>query len=277
LSAGFLPRIEGHEFARQYFERALALGRLSHAYLFTGPPGSGKLFFALELAKALFCDRGSPCGGCAVCRSVDHQNHAGVTVYGPEEGKRAVDIETVRELCERSHYRRDHTFIAVLEGADQLTVPAANALLKTLEEPMSDFVVILTAASAGGLPPTVVSRCHRLHFRARPRPPGETAVGAQALSDLSDPSGPARHDPRAWLAGLLPEPAAPRERVALLIDVLLDSTRSAVRETIVAGGDDRLAGSLLDREEILLDLNAALSGYVNPELVLERVCAEFRV
>jgi hypothetical protein len=258
--------------ARDYFVRALVKGRLSHAYLLLGPEGAGKRELALEVARMLFCDRcagqgqeRSPCGACPKCRSIEHGNHPGVSLHGPSPGKSVIDIDTVRRLCERSHYAREHAFVAILEGAGALTVPAANALLKTLEEPPGEFVLILTAPSCGVLVPTIVSRCHRLYLPAGARRfPAE--VVPEVLAEVGQPGFFSRNDPRQWLARAVPGVSQPRDRVRRLLEACV----ATCHQELAAGQSGGL-DALLEELEVLLGLRSSLDGNASPDLVLEKL------
>jgi hypothetical protein len=263
-------------FPREYFRRALARARLSQAYLFVGPEGSGRKRFARELAKAVFCSRGAPCGGCASCHSVDHGNHPGVHLYSVPEGKGSIDIEAVRDLAHRVHLRREDYLVAVIEEADRMGGPAANALLKTLEEPTGVAVIILIARSSGVLLPTIVSRAHRIPFMAAAAPEEAPAVPAEArepvqsaLEEISKPGFFAGKDLREWLSGLLPGMQTNREAVRRLLDLMI----AAEREGWTDGGPGRPAlldfERKADRLEELMALRDDLDRNVHPDLVLE--------
>jgi hypothetical protein len=261
-----------HDFPRQYFRRALARGRLSHAYLFVGPEETEKERFALELAKMLFCESSSagdagPCENCPACRSVEHGNHVGVSIYGPVEGKRVIDIDTVRSICERSHFSRDHAFVAIVEGAHRMTVPAANALLKTLEEPAGEFILVLTAISTGSLLPTIVSRSHRIPFSS---PHGISSADdldvSGSLLERLDRGFFAREDPRRILAELDPDGENQRARVRRLLDECVERTRGAMTTS-----DAPHIDLLIDDQSLFLELRRALDGNVHADLVFEQL------
>ena len=261
-----LELIPGQEGAKEYFRRALGKGRLSHAYLFVGPQGSGKGLFARELAKALFCQDGDPCGVCPSCLSVEHGNHPSMYVYGPAPGKQIVDIDTVRELAETTHYRTSKVLVSILESADLLNEPAANALLKTLEEPPGDAVLILTARSAGSVLPTIVSRCHRILFSrssagAAPVPPEIR----EALDTVSAPGFHARTDVRAWLQELFPDEDGARPAVRKLLDLLAEEERATFETLEGLDLDTSLA-----RAESFLELRQDVERNVSADLILEK-------
>jgi DNA polymerase-3 subunit delta' len=267
----FLPLVPGQELAKEYFLRALRKNLLSHAYLFLGPEGAGKRLFARELSKAFFCASGTACGECSACRSIEHCNHPAVDFFGPAPGKSVVDIDTVRSLCERTHYKTGSIQIAVLERADLLNEPAANALLKTLEEPPGSSLVILTAQSSGSLLPTIVSRCHRLLFTG----PKDThfvfsAEMEEALGKAAAPQFFAEYEPRQWLTLAVPaSDEGVRGQVRTLLDALLAHFRERLRSSASPDLDCRVQS--LER---LLELREDIDRNVNADLILERILAD---
>ena len=268
----FLPLVPDQGLAKEVFRRALDSGRLSHAYLLLGPQGSGKRLFARELAKSIFCRDGSPCGSCGSCLSIEHGNHHLVHCYGPAEGKSHVDIETVRALSERMHYRAGGLVVVILEQADLLNEPAANALLKTLEEPPGEALLLLTARSAGTMLPTLVSRCHRVRFTASPGGPTELGPESGALLQAAlEPGFHAREDVRQWLSRLVPGDGTARDTLKRVLDHLIGEARERLPD---AGG--LALDGLLRRLEAWLELRHDLDRSINPDLVLERLLRTVR-
>jgi DNA polymerase-3 subunit delta' len=147
---------------------ALANGRLHHAYLFLGPEGVGKHLAAVALAKALHCSevKDDFCGSCVNCRRIDDGNHPDVRVIEPLSGKKEISIQQIRELERELNYRSftGKRKIAIIDPATLLNLSSQNALLKTLEEPPQDCLIVLIAPNEGGLLPTLRSRCLRLSF-----------------------------------------------------------------------------------------------------------------
>jgi len=147
---------------------ALTQGRLHHAYLFVGPEGVGKRTVALSLARALHCsDRTRDfCGQCANCARIQAGNHPDVRVIGPLPDKKEISIQQIREIEKELNFRSfsGGKKIAIIDPATLMNLAAQNALLKTLEEPPQDSVLILIAFNSGGLLPTLRSRCLRLSF-----------------------------------------------------------------------------------------------------------------
>jgi DNA polymerase III subunit delta' len=165
--------ILGHQKQIETLRLALAKGRLHHGYLFAGPEGVGKRTLALALAKAIHCSEGSDdfCGRCANCASIESRNHPDVRLVEPISGKKEISIQQIREIQKELSLRSfsGKKRIAIIDPATLMNLSAQNALLKTLEEPPQDSLLILVAPNAGALLPTLRSRCLRLSFGPLPR------------------------------------------------------------------------------------------------------------
>jgi len=190
--------IIGHHKQIETLRQGLRTARLHHAYLFVGPDGVGKKTIALALAQALHCgqEEGDFCGHCRTCVAIQKNNHPDVRMLEPLTGKKEISIQQVREIEKELGYRSFSRGkkIAVFDPATLLNWPAQNALLKTLEEPPQNCLLILIAAHGGGLLPTVRSRCLRLSFASLPRDAvagfltanaGKTLEQAESLAALS--------------------------------------------------------------------------------------------
>ena len=168
----------GHEWATELLLNGLATGRVPHATLIVGPPNIGKTTVAHTFAQALNCTgtQPVPCGECVSCRKVDSGNHPDVRILdAPDQTLRISEVrELQRELSLSPHEGRWR--VAVLSNFERATVEAANALLKTLEEPPDQVTLILTATGVGVLLPTIVSRCQVLSLR-----PLSTSLVKEAL------------------------------------------------------------------------------------------------
>jgi len=160
--------IIGQQRSLEILRSALGNGRPHHAYLFVGPDGVGKRMVAFALAKALHCDEAANdfCGQCAACARIENGNHPDVRLVEILAGKKEISIQQVREVERKLNFRSfsGKRKIAIIDPATLMNLSAQNALLKTLEEPPQDSLLILIAANAGGLLPTLRSRCLRLPF-----------------------------------------------------------------------------------------------------------------
>ncbi|MGD0827225.1 MAG: DNA polymerase III subunit delta' [Desulfobaccales bacterium] len=168
--------ILGQERVISHLKTAAQKGRLSHAYLFLGPEGVGKASTARALAAALNCQEpladGDACGACASCRRLAAGVHPDFLAISPTKEsnqKLQIKIDQIREFRRLTAYPPfgDGWRVALIKPAEALTAfndAAANALLKTLEEPPERHLLVLTAQVEADLLPTVVSRCHKLAF-----------------------------------------------------------------------------------------------------------------
>ena len=165
--------ILGHTREIGALKKAIANGRVAHSYLFAGPSGIGKGCVARAFASALNCaDSGAfGCGECVDCRSVEASAHPNRVEIWPtdtddERAKNGlIRIARIRELQNAIKYKVDRgKKVAIIEDADRLVPAAANAFLKTLEEPPADSVIILISSRASSLLPTILSRCQRVNF-----------------------------------------------------------------------------------------------------------------
>jgi DNA polymerase-3 subunit delta' len=196
----------GQARAIRFLHRALVTGRIAHAYLFSGPAGVGKRAAALAFAQALNCDMKQRsadscqltaaqdgCGDCRACRNIANERHPDVQIIEPDGV--TVKIEQIRTL------EADAALVAyegqwkifILDGAERMTEQAANALLKTLEEPAKNTVFILLTSTVSALLPTIVSRCQSVTFSPLPhgeieallREKGMEASQARLIASLS--------------------------------------------------------------------------------------------
>lgn len=165
-----------HELLWQQLQTAWQEARWPHALLLYGPQGVGKQALAIRLASALLCDetrdatnlRFEACGICASCKLLASKTHPDLLTIQPEEDKQQISVDQIRESCAQlamTSYRRGYK-VAIIEPAHQMTLSAANSLLKTLEEPSPNTALVLVTSRAGALLPTLRSRCQQLAVRA---------------------------------------------------------------------------------------------------------------
>lgn len=168
--------IVGHDWAVALLRGAITNGRIGHAYLITGPEQIGKTTLARTFAQALNCEaepEKRPCGTCRSCELIAADRHPDIRLVEPDmsgRGKYTLKIESIRELQRNLNlgaYEARYK-VAILTRFDAATTGAANAFLKTLEEPPGNVVLLLTAADADTLLPTIVSRCRTIGLRPLP-------------------------------------------------------------------------------------------------------------
>lgn len=163
--------LSGHERIVGQLRRNFSSGRFPHALLFVGPPGIGKRTLARLLAKALLCeDRPESeleaCGRCAACQMVEGGSHPDFIEIARPEDKQELPIRVIRDLCVNFGLKpaRGNRKVAIVDDADDLNDEAANAFLKTLEEPPPGATLILIGSSAELQLETIVSRCQVIRF-----------------------------------------------------------------------------------------------------------------
>ena len=165
-------------------------GRLSHALLLGGPEGLGKSLLAEVLARTLLCreptESGHACGGCRDCRLFEAGTHPDFHRIAPEEGSSQIRIEAIRGLLDDSTLvvGEARARIFLIDPAHAMGMAAANALLKTLEEPPAGIHLLLVSSHPERLPVTIRSRCRQLNFRVPPA--GEAAAWLRQAAGLDD-------------------------------------------------------------------------------------------
>lgn len=162
--------------AREALTTALREGRLPHALLLHGADGAGQTGLAWWSAQLALCDRpqSAPCGRCSSCRLFLAGNHPDIRSITLEEKASFIKVEQVRELSAAMALTsyRGRRKVGIIAPADRMNTFSFNALLKTLEEPPPETLLILAASRLDRLPRTVVSRCQRIRI---PNPPGAEA------------------------------------------------------------------------------------------------------
>lgn len=142
--------------------------RLPHALLLTGQRGLGKFDFACVLAKAVLCDKDSDfaCDECRSCRLFDAGSHPDFLNLGLEEKSKMIKVDQIRTLIAKLNQtsQRDGYQVVIINPAETMNRAAANAFLKTLEEPAGKVLMLLVSHQTGNLPATVLSRCQRITF-----------------------------------------------------------------------------------------------------------------
>ncbi len=165
-----LDELAGHEPIAQTLRRAVSTGRVAHAYLFTGPRGTGKTSTARILAKAVNChgpEDGEPDNSCEFCAAVDEGRALDLIEMDAASNRGIGDIRILRDRINFAPNEARFK-VYIVDEVHMLTTEAFNALLKTLEEPPSHAVLILATTEPHRVPLTIVSRCQRFDFRRIP-------------------------------------------------------------------------------------------------------------
>ena len=180
--------VVGQEHVTSLLVAAVRRQMVGHAYLFSGPRGVGKTTSARLLAMAVNCDAAldeRPCGTCDSCRAVREASHPDVIELDAASNNSVEDVRELREQVRLAPLRGGRR-VWVLDEAHMLSRAAANALLKTLEEPPPGLLFVLATTEPEKLPPTVLSRCQ--HFRFRRLTDGEIRGKLERLLEASDVS-----------------------------------------------------------------------------------------
>ncbi|MEE8056636.1 MAG: DNA polymerase III subunit delta' [Pseudomonadales bacterium] len=224
----------------QRLDDMLTDGKLPHALLLSGPTGIGKKRFALSLAHYLMCSQPSasmPCGECRQCGLNKAGTHPDLVVIEPEEKGRQIKIDQVRGLVEfLGHTSQQGGYkVTVVVPAEAMNINAANALLKSLEEPTANTLLLLLTDSPSQLLPTIRSRCQTMAFPVPPK--------AEALK---------------WLATVLPS----SQQAEALLDEVGGQPMSAL-ELVESDG-------LTHRQQMKSDFISMVSGQVSALSVAEK-------
>ena len=218
-------------------------GRVPHALLLRGPIGVGKARFGRYLANSRLCmapgEQGRPCGQCRACVQFQSGSHPDFQVAEPEEGKRVIAVDRIRGiiawLSKRPHYPGPK--LLLFPAADRMNIASANALLKTLEEPAGDTLILLVSARPAGLPATIRSRCQALTLPAPKR--------AQALAWIAEQAGADGHGQEDAVMALDLAAGAPLAAMVLLQEGLVASFTELFDDItgVAGGGKDPVAAA----------------------------------
>ena len=184
-------QVIGQDRILSLLKRSLETGILAHAYLLVGPAHIGKMTLAVNLAMALNCQQPEPpCGECPSCRKISAANHPDVRVIsllknGETTEAKLISIDQIKDMQHDANlppFEGEHK-VFIIDGAEMMSVDAANCLLKTLEEPVEKVTFVLLTTNDKLLPETVVSRCQRLELRPLAAEEVAAALTIQAGAD----------------------------------------------------------------------------------------------
>ncbi|MDD5687797.1 MAG: DNA polymerase III subunit [Elusimicrobia bacterium] len=165
-----MMRVVGHEKQLDMFRTAIKNGRVHSSYMFVGQSGIGKKLFALQLARMLNCQSSDilkrPCGECLSCQKIESGTHPDVMTISVLEEKSWISIDQVKEIIKGLQFSavQGGYNVRIIDDAHLIQEQAANSLLKILEEPPQNTVIILITPVPRSLPRTISSRCVTVHF-----------------------------------------------------------------------------------------------------------------
>ena len=160
--------VVGQEKAIKYLLKSIKEDNIASSYIFTGKEGVGKKTTAIQFAKSIHCeniqDNWQSCENCNSCRKINMQICPDFQIIEPEKG--TLKIEQIRKFCKEIHIKpfENNKKIYMINNAENLTIDAANCLLKTIEEPPEYAVIILICSNINAMLPTIISRCQALYF-----------------------------------------------------------------------------------------------------------------
>jgi len=271
----------GQSQAKELLARSIRSRRLAHGYLFRGPDGVGKSLFARSLAASVNCrsrEGIDACGSCSSCRKYSSANHPDFMVISPEKG--TIRIDTIREMKKSLSYPPYESIMRVvlLEDIHTMRQEAANSLLKSLEEPPDNNLLILTAESSRDVLATIISRCQVVPFYSL------TLEQTQQVLQEDDPQ---LNDKRARLLARLSEGSPGKAlffKQTEIVDIL-EKVVTVIAEPVYSSDDHighvlEVAGRMAEFKEHLASFLGLLRIWVKDLLLVstsqhERISFDF--
>jgi len=265
---GRFDEIRGQDHVVRALRSAVRDDRVSHAYLFSGPRGTGKTSSARILAKALNCEApvdGEPCGVCTSCREITQGNSMNVHELDAASNN---GVDAMRDLVAHAGLGTPGRWkVYIVDEVHMLSTAAANALLKTLEEPPSHVVFVLATTDPQKVPPTIRSRTQHLEFRL---------LGADTLHGLLESVNAEAGldlDPDALEAAVRRARGSARDALSALDQVVASGSIDAARPELSAVLDALADG---EAHDVLVELSALLAGGWGPQQLATELIDDLR-
>ena len=247
----------GQDHLLKRLELSLRQRRQSHAYLLCGPPHVGKMALAINLSQAVNCLEGPgvPCGSCTQCTRIAAGHHSDISILAPGQGeegrspKTVIGIDAIKEVIHRVSLNpfEGPSSVVIINGAESMSDEAANALLKTLEEPPPNAMFLLLTADEGAVLPTVRSRCQSMNLMTLPKDQMVERLieSHQATPELADQLYRLSRGCLGWAIGALEDSQVLEQRQADLeklqetLDAGLETRFTYANEVASLFGSDR--------------------------------------
>src|SRR5947209_935539 len=221
----------GQEHVTRTLQNALRAGRVGHAYLFSGPRGTGKTSSARLLARALNCEQGpspAPCGVCTSCTEIRDGISPSVVEIDAASSRGIDEVRDLRQRVMTVPSQRGARKVFIVDEVHMLTTEACNALLKTLEEPPAHVLFVLATTDAQKLPATILSRCQRFEFRR-----GSVSLISERIRHVAEAEG-FSIDPEAVRLVARASGGSWRDAISLLEQVLSYDGTEITAATVAA-------------------------------------------
>ncbi len=224
----------------QLLQASRAQNRLPHALLLTGPQGLGKEIFARLFAQSLLCESPDnntlPCGECRYCQLYQAGNHPDISLVMPLEGKKAISVDQIRQLGQFVILKSQYSGykVVIISPAETMNINASNSLLKTLEEPSAETLLLLVTHQPAQLPATIRSRCQEIRFGSADAVAGREWLVQQLPNNADIDLLLAQADNAPLKALQLAQEGALEQRQTLLADLEQLSTRKFDPVTLAA-------------------------------------------
>ena len=221
---------QSNEKIKKMLEGSISSGKVSHAYALIGGSGNSRLELGMWLSQSLFCGNfsGGPCSECLPCRKFLHGNQEDFIVIRKQDDRESILKEQILGLIDRLMIKPFGRYVVLIEDAQFMNAAAQNKLLKTLEEPVSDAVMILLTDRAEGLLPTVLSRCVRFFLEDEETGSSEAETADRFIYSILTKAP--YYKKRDVLSDIIADKDSSRKRAESFLDVTEEMLLAVIKE-----------------------------------------------